>query len=319
MLRQVRIEKVNKIDILIISTKFDFSTDYVCVELNKRNENYLRLNRDEFSKYKIVFDLDIGELKIIINEENYYIDSSLKSVYFRAPTYFRETYLKQFSTEEQLYNSQWMAFIRNLSYFEDAIWVNNPNYIYKAENKLLQLKYAKEIGFLIPSTVITNDNNFTFIGKKAVKSLDTAIFTINKQEAFFYTNILNNDEYDDFDKSLCPIVIQENLNPKIDYRVTVVGNNIYSTKIIKNNCGIYGDWRKEKEDINYISTHLPIEIENFCFQLLKKFNLNFGGIDLILFNDNFYFIEINPTGEWAWLVDKANQKIYEGICDVLVN
>jgi len=308
---------VNKIDILIISTKYDFSTDYVCIELHKRNSNYLRINRDEFDKYKIIFDINIHKLEININDKVYYIDDSLKSVYYRAPTYFRETYLKKFSTEEQLHNSQWMSFVRNLTFFENAKWVNNPNDTYKAENKLLQLRYAQDIGLLIPNTTVTNNNDFTFDGTKAIKSIDTAIFTINKKEAFFYTNILESNEYNKFDISLCPIVIQENLHPKIDYRVTVVGKKIYAVKIVVNDQGIDGDWRKQKENISFVSIALPKDIELKCIQLLNKFNLIFGGIDLIYYKNDFYFIEVNPTGEWAWLVDKAEQKIDEGICDCL--
>ena len=318
MLKLERIKKVNKIDILIISTKYDFSTDYICIELNKRNCNYLRINRDEFDKYKIIFNINIYRLEININNKIYCIDDNLKSVYYRAPTYFRETYLKEFSTEEQLYNSQWMSFVRNLTFFENAKWINKPNDTYKAENKLIQLRYAHDLKFLIPHTTVTNNNNFTFDNTKAIKSIDTAIFTVNGKEAFFYTNILESDEYNKFDISLCPIMIQENLQPKIDYRVTVVGEKIYAVKIVVNNQGIDGDWRKQKENISFVPTVLPRDIELKCIQLLKKFHLIFGGIDLVYCKNNFYFIEINPTGEWAWLVDKAGQKIYEGICDCLI-
>lgn len=129
---------------------------------------------------------------------------------------------------------------------------------------------------------------------------------------------MNSKEYNNFDKSLCPIVIQKNLHPKIDYRVTIAGHYIYAVKIVSNNIGIDGDWRKKKENIDFIPIILPIDIQEKCFELMKKFNLIFGGIDLILYGNEFYFIEVNPTGEWAWLVKKANHKIYEGICDVLV-
>lgn len=308
---------MNRIDILIISTKYDFSTDYVCIELNRRKKRYLRINRDEFARYIVKFSIENSMLEININGVIYYVDESLKSVYYRAPTYFRETYLKQFSSEEQLYNSQWMAFVRNLSYFESAKWVNNPNSTYKAENKLLQLKYAKEVGLEIPSTIVSNDNLYEFQATKAIKSLDTAIFTINGNEAFFYTNIMDFKEYSMFDKSLCPLIIQENLHPKIDYRVTVVGNYVYTVKIVMNDVGINGDWRKQKENISFVPIQLPSDIEEKCLLLMRKFDLLFGGIDLILHNEKIYFIEVNPTGEWAWLVDKAEQKIYEGIADVL--
>lgn len=318
MLRQVRIKRVNNVDILIISTKYDFSTDYICVELYEKKQSYLRINRDEFEQYKVVFNINNEELEIKIDSKIYIINNNLKSVYYRAPTYFRETYLKEFSTEEQLYNSQWMSFIRNLTFFENARWINNPNDTFKAENKLLQLKYARKVGFLIPETIVTNDNDYTFESKKAIKSLDTAIFTIKDQEAFLYTNILSYNEYKEYDVSLCPIVIQENLHPKIDYRVTVIGEKVYAVKIVANNKGIDGDWRKQKENIFFEPVILPKDVKIKCIEILKKFNLLFGGIDLIYYKNNYYFIEVNPTGEWAWLVDNAKQEINKGICEYLI-
>ncbi len=40
-------------------------------------------------------------------------------------------------------------------------------------------------------------------------------------------------------------------------------------------------------------------------------------MDLILHNGIYYFIEVNPTGEWAWLVNKTGLRIDKAICDYL--
>lgn len=317
-LRREKIEKVSDVEVLIISNKFDFTTDYVCVELEKRKVNYLRLNRDNFHSCKIEFNINLGELLINVNQKNYLVRKGLKSVYYRAPTYFRETFSKALSPEDQLYNSQWMSFIRNLTFFEDARWMNNPVDTYKAENKLLQLKQAREVVFRIPNTLVTNNNSFKFDNSTiAIKSLDTALFKINDQEAFFYTNIMEFEDVKSYDISLFPVIIQDNLEPKVDYRVTIAGNKIYSAAILAHGKGISGDWRRRKNTLNFIDCILPDRIKEKCFKLLKSLRLSFGGIDLVEHDNEFFFIEVNPTGEWAWLVDSANQKIYKGICDFL--
>lgn len=317
-MKQEKIEKVNNIDVLVISNKYDFTTDYICIELKKRGISYLRLNKDCFHNYKVDFNINSEELIVEVNSNKNLINGHLKAVYYRAPTYFRETYLKKFSTEKQLYNSQWMSFIRNLTIFENAKWMNNPIDTYKAENKLLQLKYAKSVGFNIPYTLVTNNNVLRNIDNNiVVKSIDTALFTIDNNEAFFYTTILSSNELNNFDISLFPLTIQNNLEPKLDYRITLAGKELYSTMISDNGRGVSGDWRKQKDSLKFTDCDIPDTIKEKCFALLNKFNLSFGGIDLIKHNNDFYFIEINPTGEWAWLVDTAKQKIYEGICDYL--
>ena len=92
---------------------------------------------------------------------------------------------------------------------------------------------------------------------------------------------------------------------------------MFAVKILINDEGVVGDWRKEKDNVKFVLAELPIKVSNMCCQIIKKLGLSFGAIDLIYSNNEFYFIEVNPTGEWAWLVDSAGQKIYKAICDYL--
>lgn len=41
-------------------------------------------------------------------------------------------------------------------------------------------------------------------------------------------------------------------------------------------------------------------------------------IDLAKCGNRYYFLEINPTGEWAWLVDELGFPIDEALADELV-
>lgn len=50
---------------------------------------------------------------------------------------------------------------------------------------------------------------------------------------------------------------------------------------------------------------------------MKNLNLNFGGIDLALVDGKYYFIEVNPTGEWGWLEIKTGMNISETIKNAL--
>nr|WP_285891039.1 hypothetical protein [Mesobacillus subterraneus] len=252
--------------------------------------------------------------------EQYIIDNeNLKSIYYRAPIYLRDIYQPDILPEEQLFRTQWTAFIRNLTIFENINWLNNPVHTFKAENKLLQLRYAKNIGFLCPETIITNsnkidiDNDSTYI----VKSLDTALLRTEGKEAFVYSSVLSGKVIKESALSLSPIVVQQYIYPKVDIRVTVIKDKLFAVKILKDKEGIAGDWRLQKHDIEYIPIDLPATIKKKCLQIVERFGLTFGAIDLIKSNNQYYFIEVNPTGEWAWLVDSAQLPIYESICDFL--
>lgn len=313
---------MNNVEILIISNKLDFTTDYVCWELKNRNANYLRVNRDEFDKYNIILNvLDSESLMLETDNRVYYCGKeNLKAIYYRAPIYLRDIYQPYLSEEQQLYRTQWAAFVRNLTVFEDVFWMNNPISTFKAENKLLQLKYAQKIGFLCPCTVIANNGLVEGIKDEKdyiVKSLDTAVLRIEDKEAFVYSNVVKGREIKAASLNISPVVIQDYIYPKTDIRVTVVGNTIFGVKIVKDNRGVEGDWRKMKDDLDFIPIHMPDDINEKCIQLVKMLGLTFGAIDLIESNGQFYFIEINPTGEWAWLVNTANLKPFIPICDHL--
>ena len=308
---------MNSIEYIIIADTNDFTSDYVAIELNKRNKKYLRINRDKFSEDKIEWNIVKNKLKIEIDKDIYYIDNNLKGVYYRAPVYLHYNYNSTY--EEQLYKTQWMAFIKNLICFENAIWLNNPVDTYKAENKMLQLKYASQLGMLIPKTYVINasTNKIKDDEKYAIKSIDTVYLRNREEEAFLYTNIMEGNEINNSQLNISPVVVQEFMEPKIDLRITVVGNRVYHVKIVKSTGGVYGDWRKEKDNVDFINVDIPESLEKQCINLVEKLNLKYGAIDMVLYKDNYYFIEINPTGEWAWLVESSDLHIYKDIVDII--
>ena len=306
--------------ILLLSDSLDITTDYVAVELNKRREKYIRLNRDHFSEYKIFFDINKLILKVTIDGKRFVINNSnLRSVFYRAPTFLRETFSSDLNLEQQLYRSQWMAFTRNMAVFGEALWVNNPVATYKAENKFLQLNLAKQFGFNIPMSFVINETKgLANLGSNVVvKSIDTVIVRKGKMEGFFYTHKINKNELKGYDLASSPIFLQEYIQPKIDWRITVVGRKVFSTKILENGKGVDGDWRLKKNDVKFVPSDLPEGIQKKCIKILSELGLVFGAFDLVQSGNKFYFLEINPTGEWAWLVTDANLNIHKSICDCL--
>lgn len=312
---------MNSVDYLIISSTIDYATDFICIELEKRNKVYLRVNRDQFSNYKICFDFLDESMTIVINKRTYVIkNSTLRAVYFRAPVFYRESG-KSLTLEEQLYRSQWSSFVRNLIIFDKAKWINHPVSTYRAENKMLQLKVAKEVGLVIPDTIVSNDNNITLkTGKYVIKALDTPFFHEKGDELFTYTTEISSEEFNDIELSQAPVFIQTCLENKIDIRVTVIGNSLFAVKILEDDKGIKGDWRKtKKENLTYIPIELPEDIKIKIKEYMKKMDLSFGGMDLALCMDKYYFIEVNPTGEWSWLMKSTGYKLDEEIVDWMEN
>ncbi|MBM1107065.1 hypothetical protein JQC67_13010 [Aurantibacter crassamenti] len=304
--------------VLIISNRYDFSSDFISVELNKQKIPYLRINRDELKDYTIEFNPIIPIIKGSFKDIEFTISyENLKSVYYRAPTFLRDIFQDNISDEEQLIRSQWTAFVRSICVFENINWLNNPVDIYKAEIKPYQLFIANKIGFKVPQTLISNLTKKLDTKYIAVKSIDTAIINLDEKEGFVYTELYETKKLQE-NKFLSPFFTQQGLVPKTDIRVTVIEDKVIAVKIFKkDNENIDIDWRRYKNELSYEIIELPKKIKQLCSQFLKEFNLKFGGIDLIYHNNDYYFIEINPTGEWSWLQQNTGFKIDELIVNSL--
>jgi len=310
---------VSEAEYLILSDSRDFATDYISVEFERRGRSYLRIDRDLLWEAEVLFEIDTCTLLVSRNGEQVSCSpSSLKAVYYRAPTYLRETFSRDATPEKQLQRSQWMSFFRNLTSFDNALWVNNPNATFSAENKIFQLRVAKEAGFCIPTTIVTNSRSaLPSCNHIVIKPIDTVVLAFADQEGFAYTQVVDPKTLDNASIESAPVIAQQYLHDKIDLRVTVVGSRLFPVQILRNGRGIDGDWRLHKNAVTFDPTQLPASVSESCLKLTRRLGLSFAGIDLAVVNDCYYFLEINPTGEWAWLIDSAKLRIDKAICDCL--
>lgn len=309
------------VDILILASIHDFPTDRVCVSLDKAGASYLRLNSESLSSAKVRLVPQEPRLEIDLGDHTWVIDGGLKSVLWRQPTFLRNVPHEALSLAEQLTRSQWPAFLRGLMVFDDAQWINHPAMTYRAESKPWQLHIAAKLGFEIPKTIITNDPTAPIeetIGKGvAVKSVDTVLLREGNQQFFAYTQLLDWSDIATSDLCSAPVVIQEAISPKLDLRVTVLGEQAWTVAVTADDKAIEGDWRlKKKPELAYPTFDLPLDVEQRCIELVRTMGLVYGAIDLVVSGDRFIFIEINPTGEWGWL-DNPERPLAKAIAAVL--
>jgi hypothetical protein len=297
---------VTRPQVVILSNLHDFSTDKVCLELAAAGVPFLRLNREGLSDLRLRLDPVEPRLEVFHEGLSWTVDQTVKSVWFRQPTYLRNPDGRIVSAAEQLHRSQWMAFVRALSVFDQARWVNDPAATYRAESKAWQLRIAREIGFDVPATLITNDAEAPVearLGEMvALKALDTILLREGDDQLFAFTQLMPWADCRGEDLRAVPLTVQAALLDKLDLRVTVVGDRLWCVSIRCGGAGIEGDWRlRKKVELAYDAFDLPSEVEAQCYALLRRMDLVMGCIDLAIADGRYWFIEINPTGEWGWL------------------
>lgn len=307
--------KENSPAVLILGSRFDLTCDYVVAALRELDQSYLRLNSEDLPDVELCLDPIEGSLIVQRSNSRFRLcHEDLKSIYYRRPVFLRDYGFSKLGVFEKFQLYQWAAFIRNLMVFDKCVWVNHPTATYYAEHKAVQLQIAHRVGFSVPRTLVTNSEKFvsaevTSFDKIVIKGLDTVLLRSEDTETFGFTSILDKVELSPDVLHTVPVTLQEPLLNKVDIRVTVVGEDVFAVTILADGKPIYGDWRRHKKEVRFLPLELPLKIQKRCISLLKEFDLIYGAIDLALLEEEFYFLEINPTGEWAWLVDDAGQHI----------
>lgn len=301
--------------ILIITHKEDYTTDFVIDKLNNAGIKYKRLNCEDIDKTEYSID---NNLKFTFDNEH-----SFKSVWFRRT---KLPSIENIKFSEKIYlQNEYETLLKNLFLVIDAKWLSEPYSIYKAENKLLQLKLAREIGFNIPKTLVTNSkielkkfyeqNNQDII----IKPLGLSRIIQDDSMAFLFTNRLRKEHFDSIENfDLTPCLFQNRIKKEFELRITVVGENVFSAGVdSQSNIETELDWRKSQ--LQFFKYKIPNDIKNKCIEIVKRLNLRFGAIDIIKdLNGNYIFLEINPNGQWAWIETQTQLPISDAIINELI-
>lgn len=304
--------------ILIVANSRDFGTDTVIERLRERGETYVRLDLDLLSQDEVFLDpLGPTLLHHLAGGQVTKI-SEPRTVLFRAPTHLRESSGHRYSPDELLRRHQWAAFCRSLVVFARARWINHPAATYLAEIKPYQLAVAASCGFAVPETVIANalPDRFQEADLIATKALDTFLVRKDDQDHFFYTTALSPSECTPDVCQEMPVIFQSLVRPKADLRVTVVGERCF---VAETDGEIEGDWRRQKERVRFRPSESETEIADRCREIVKRLQLVYGAVDLARSDGRLWFLEVNPTGEWAWLDATFEGEIADAIAAELAS
>ncbi len=313
--------------ILIVTNREDITADFVVLELKKRKKDFVRFNTEDFpekTNVEAYFEKDKLQGQFRFIDSNRIVPfSSIKSVWYRRPTLpvFRNVKprYRKFCVQESitLLNGIWGTL--------EAFWVSNPKNIYFAENKLVQLMMASQTGLLIPSTLISNDCNkiSNFLKKQkgniVIKPIKNGMLD---NKSIIFTSTVNAKDLTFLKQSVpVPATYQENIKKELDIRITIIGRKVFATEIdSQKNKNSTIDWRRS-QDINlpHRKHKIPEDIENKCITLVEKLGLQFGAIDMVLSKSGkYYFLEINPNGQWGWIEKRTGYKLTEALVDLLI-
>jgi glutathione synthase/RimK-type ligase-like ATP-grasp enzyme len=316
--------------ILILSNKWDLTIDFIVAELRARGCDFLRINTEDLASGQATICLP--DLRILASKrgEVYDLTRAVNVIWNRRPGKPFDDIprsARPSPATQNFVNDQWFSWLEALQLIPDVMWINHPQANDAMENKARQLLVASRIGFQIPETAITNDpDEARQLAKRhgnrlVAKALYSPLIEEPDEDFFVFTNeITAADLAAEEEIRISPCIFQQSLSPKIDYRVTVVGETVFPVRVERQNRkSSHIDWRSEKSELRFIACSLPPEVEDLCRKYVKASDLVFGAIDLVEHNGSFFFLEINPNGEWGWLQKPNNIPIAEALCDLMIS
>ena len=208
-----------------------------------------------------------------------------------------------------------------ISFFYDKLQKKTLGYINKNPlNKLIQLEMASLVGLKIPKTLISNnkktiklffDNNIVI-----TKAIQENIFIENYNEILLqYVNNINLNSIKDF---FFPSLFQEKIVPFFHVRSFYLDTKCYSIATIKTIKNKSIDHRIDHSSNVYTTFSLPKHIEKKIVLFMQKIKLVCGSIDFICDEKgNYYFLEVNPEGQYEWVSGYGNYELDEQIAKFL--
>lgn len=317
--------------LLVVTNKTDLASDFFILRLKERGIPFVRLNTEDYGK-RFQIDITIAEATefcLNFDDGQALLGTTVSAVYFRqprAPILSDEIAL----TDRSFANREIMEVLRSLWRVIDSDkWLNHPRNLWLASNKVEQLHLAGELGLTVPETCVTSSLKTLrefferHRGRIICKAVKHGFSHVENTVTLALTKRVKLEFIERFDEyAALPMIYQCEIIKAYDIRVTVVGPHVFATAIHSQEYAeTEVDWRVwdvSEFDLLHEAIKLPAEIETACRKMTAYFGLRYAAIDLVLGTDGwFYFLELNPNGQWAWIEKKAGYPVRDAIIDCL--
>jgi len=308
--------------ILIVSNARDATADFLQERMNQTGVKFIRLNTECLPGIRFCAAPKAGLVDggFTIGEERFQF-ADLKSVYYRRP--IAPSVDGDFSPGLRAWiqnenRRSWGGLLLSL---QKLRWVNHPLAISAASYKPEQLVRAHRFGLSVPETLITTEPNEA---RSFCKSHDWNVVAKplghgeirgsgNETDKLVYTSALRPEIDDEFAAVVnCPTLFQVRVNKIIDIRATVIDSRCLGVALHSQERpeSMVDCRRNNMIGMRYSRIDLPDTLVDALVELTRSYSLHFAAIDLARDVDgSYWFFELNPAGQWAWLEQKTDVPI----------
>lgn len=313
--------------VLILSHENDPHAKFICNYFDEQKVKYFRLNIDRLiGNYEITFNSSSNKFSIFDKSELIVLDKSWNIWNRRLVSPKIPNEIPK-NLHDIIYKETAKT-LEGLLFIHEGQVINREESNHNASNKIDQLKFVNNYGMKIPDTTLTNYpqklidfyNNHKKICHKLQKQ---TLVKKNKGKTYGVLNNIvgkENIKHAELIKNY-PALFQEYIDKKYELRITALKSKIIPIAIYSQNSPISKiDFRRyDFENIKYAKVNIPNKVEQFCFDILKHYKLDFAEIDMILDDKNNYvFLELNANGQWLWLEQMSGYNLTKDVAENLL-
>ena len=311
--------------VVVISHQFDPTVDYVVEELNKRSTPVMRFDVADFPEtLSVAARFGDGEWRGHVDGRVHgFRLGCVSGIYFRRPTGF--VFDPQMSGNER----RWAAIQARLGFGGLLAtlepWLNHPSRIGFAEYKPVQLSTAAASGFRTPRTLLTNEPNsarafVADLGRAICKPFGGSGINDEDGPRQLYATVVEPRDCDAPGIDGTMHLFQEYIPKAYDVRLNVVDGSFFAARIHASTAETHVDWRTDFDELSYEIVDTPECGRTSARRYLDALGLRFGALDFSIDESGqWWFLECNPNGQWAWIEDATGMPIAAAIADALEN
>jgi len=315
-----------KVILCFTSKNGDIHTKNVFSVLEK-DFNLINLDTEQFGvEWGVALDTSHPENSAIIRNGNVIYARDIQSVWWRKPSPVNIKYMNNELASFVYRESNDLIYGFLFSLEEMGIKVlNHPLSNYFASMKPRQLILAKEIGFFIPDSTLTNNPEFALKaiknGEKVSKGVSMSWAIDNGINYPIFIKKVTQRKIENISKIReCPATIQEKIDKLHDVRIIVVENDVFYFTILDSNNNL--DWREGIPDgtLTYRQYEIDDPFKSMLIEYNKKLGLKFSAFDFVVDKERkMFFLETNPNGQWYWLDETIGFEISRSIAKALIS
>jgi hypothetical protein len=296
--------------LLFITQSYDPTADVIAAELNRRSHPFFRLNRDLIQEYRVT--LSATAMQIAAPNGRAVELEDVHSVFWGKP--FQLYDLLSLDSIGDMYRESLVQRLLHEIYsvlVQRRVWsLIDPgatNRVGKVAQMRSAIKYfsvpewhvfSKEV----PATVDSGDWVSKVLSTFPLSST-VAPATVRVDPA------LLDPTYVWF--------IQREEKADVDVTVVFVAGRMFAYEFDQS-CLMQPDWRVSEESTQserWKTTLLPKQVEEGIRSLMNDLCLAYGRIDFLRTGDRFNFLEINTSGQWAWLDENGKDGLISAVVD----